>query len=46
MRLNEVTVSTDVLIRNTIGKMLTAKVMVSVLNRIYKANFELNDTKQ
>ncbi len=44
MRLNEVTVSTDVLIRNTIGKMLTAKVMVSVLNRIYKANFELNDT--
>ncbi len=44
MRLNEVAVSTDTLIRNTIGKMLTARVMVSVLNRIYKANFKLDDT--
>lgn len=45
MKLNEVTeVSTDTLIRNTIGKMLTAKVMVSVLNRIYKANFKMGHT--
>lgn len=44
MKLNEVTVGTDVLIRNTIGKMLTARAMVSVLNKIYRTNFKLDHT--
>jgi len=45
MKLNEVTeVSTDTLIRNSIGRLLTSKAMVSILNRIYKTTFEQSHT--
>ena len=44
MKLNEVTVSTDTLIRNSIGRLLTSKAMVSVLNKVYKTNLSELDT--
>ena len=44
MKLFEISVPRDVLLRNTLGRTVSAKQMAAVLNKLFGADFGINDT--
>lgn len=44
MKLFEVSMSRDALLRNSLGRTVTAKGMAAMLNKLFGANFEMADT--
>lgn len=44
MKLFEVQMSKDILLRNSIGRTVSAKGMASIMNKLYGTNFDMTDT--